>query len=329
MTEAAATFSDRALPARRARREGLFWDAARRMRRNRMAVISLGVLIVLSLTAAFADVMAPYSPSEQFFASATGTTGGDPLVPRSTGKYEAPSAEHVFGTDHLARDIFSRTVIGLRISLSAALFGIVVVTVLGVGIGTVAATGPRFADDVLMRVTDVAYAFPDLLLMILLRSAFGNSIFGVSSVLGVDASTLLLFLAISLTAWPTIARLVRGQLLSIREQEFATAAVCIGASPRRLAFRHLLPNALSSVIVEVTFLVPRLIFAEAALSFIGIGIAPPTPSLGILISDHFRFVLISWTALAIPCAVLGTLFLSFQFLGDGLRDALDPRARQA
>ena len=326
MSEAVLTSEQSLIIAQKERRKGLFWDAFRRMRKNRAAIVSLVALVVLGLAAIFADVIVPYSPSEQFFEAASGANL-NPLDPRATGKYEPPSAEHIFGTDHLARDIFSRTVVGLRISLSAALFGIIVVTVIGVLVGTLAATGPRFMDDLLMRGTDVAFAFPDLLLMILLRSAFGTTIFGMNSIAGIDSTILLLFLAISLTAWPTIARLVRGQLLSIREQEYATAAIAVGASPARVAFRHLLPNALTPVIVEVTFLVPRLIFAEAALSFIGIGISPPTPSLGILLADHFRFVRISWTALAIPCAVLATLYLSFNFFGDGLRDALDPRTR--
>ncbi len=326
MSEAALSAEQSLIGNRRELRQGLFWDAFRRMRKNRAAVVSLVALIVLSLSAVFADVIAPYPAAKQFFETAN-AANLNPLDARATGKYEPPTSEHIFGTDHLARDIFSRTVIGLRISLSAALFGIVVVTVIGILVGTLAATGPRFMDDLLMRGTDIAFAFPDLLLMILLRSAFGTTIFGMDAIAGVDSTILLLFLAISLTAWPTIARLVRGQLLSIREQEYAVAARAIGASPGRVAFRHLLPNALTPVIVEVTFLVPRLIFAEAALSFIGIGIAPPTPSLGILLADHFRFVRISWTALAIPCAVLATLYLSFNFFGDGLRDALDPRSR--
>src|SRR5690606_36533206 len=138
----------------------------------------------------------------------------------SNGKFEGPSASHWFGTDELARDIFSRTLIGLRISLGAAFFAIIVVTSLGILVGMLSASGPRWFDDLMMRATDIAYAFPDLLLIILLRAAFGNSLFGFRSVAGMDVSILLLFLAISLTAWPTMARLVRGQLLSLREMEF-------------------------------------------------------------------------------------------------------------
>jgi len=307
-------------------RSGFFWDAFRRMRRNRAAVVSMVVIASLVFVAAFADVIAPYSPAEQFLTTTGGIT--DPLAPRSTGKFERPSPEHVFGTDQLARDVFSRTVVGLRISLSAAFFAIIVVSVIGVLVGTVAASGPRIVDDVLMRVTDITFSFPDLLFIVLLRAAFGASIFGFTHILGIQASLLLLFLAIALTAWPTMARLIRGQLLSIRELEYTVAAQAIGASRTRVALRHWLPNAMGPAIVEATFLAPRAIFAEAALSFIGIGVSPPTPSLGVLISEHFSWLSINWTGVAFPTLVLALLFLAFQFFGDGLRDAFDPRARR-
>ena len=222
-------------------------------------------------------------------------------------------------------DIFSRMVVGLRISLAAAAVAVVVVTVLGVGIGTLAVAGPRWMDGLLMRVTDLAFAFPDLLLIILLRAALDGVTRGRS--VPPEVPLLLLFFAISVTAWPTMARLVRGQLLAIRATEYSAAAVALGATPGRLAWRHWLPNSLGPIVVEATFLVPRVVFAEAALSFIGIGAVPPTPSLGILIAEHFEFVRVQWTALAFPTAALAVLFLAFQVLGDGLRDALDPRTR--
>jgi oligopeptide transport system permease protein len=305
-------------------RNGPFWESFRRLRQNRAAIISLTAIALLAIVAVFAEAIAPYDPTEQFLDSGS-SSEVNPLAARSTGKFETPSLDHFFGTDQLARDIFSRSVVGLRISLSAALFAVVVVTLVGVAIGTLAATGPRLVDDVLMRLTDVAFAFPDLLLLILLRSALGDSLFGRSSVLGIDATVLVLFFAISVTAWPVMARLVRGQILSIRETDYVEAARSVGAGPWRVATRHMLPNAMSPVIVNATFLVPRVIAAEATLSFIGIGVTPPTPSLGLMISDHFSFVGITWTGLAIPCAVLVLLFLAFQYFGDGLRDALDPR----
>jgi len=307
---------------------GFYSEAWVRLKAHRAAFISLIVIAVLVFVAIFAELIAPYDTAEQFLSEATGAATIDPLAERDTGKYETPTAEHIFGTDQLARDIFSRTIVGLRISLSAAVFAIVVVTILGVLVGTLAAAGPSIADRLLMRVTDVAYAFPDLLLIILLRSAFGTEIFGFQTILGLEANVVLLFLAISLTAWPTMARLVRGQLLSIRETEYTTAAIALGASKTRIAVRHWLPNAMGPVIVEATFLIPRAIFAEAALSFIGVGVSPPTPSLGLLINEHFRFVGITWSGLMFPTVLLAMLFIAFSFFGDGLRDALDPRSKR-
>jgi oligopeptide transport system permease protein len=304
---------------------GFVGEAWRRFRRNRAAFASLLIVATMVFVAVFAEVIATHDPAAQDLTPPSTTAVIDPLVARDTGKYEGPSAQHLFGTDDLARDIFSRTVFGLRMSISAAFFAIVVVTLIGVVVGTVAAAGPGLVDRLLMRLTDVAYAFPDLLLIILLRSAFGNELFGAKSVFGITADLLLLFLAISLTAWPTMARLVRAQLLSIRETEYTQAAIALGASPTRIAVRHWLPNAMGPVIVEATFLVPRVIFAEAALSFIGVGAS--APSLGSLISNHFGFVGITWTGLFFPTALLAVLFVAFSFLGDGIRDALDPRSK--
>lgn len=325
-----ATAAETLTPTARARSEprGFYGEAWIRLKAHRAAYVSMWVIVALIFVAIFAELIAPYDTSEQFLSEATGATTIDPLAQRDTGKYETPSTEHFFGTDQLARDIFSRTVVGLRISLSAAVFAIIVVTVIGILVGMTAAAGPSIVDRLLMRVTDVAYAFPDLLLIILLRSAFGTEIFGFQSILGLEANVVLLFLAISLTAWPTMARLVRGQLLSIRETEYTTAAIALGASKTRIAVRHWLPNAMGPVIVEATFLVPRAIFAEAALSFIGVGVSPPTPSLGLLINEHFRFVGITWSGLLFPTTLLAVLFIAFSFFGDGLRDALDPRSKR-
>ena len=311
------------------RRTGYVWDVLRRLRRNRAATVSGIFILLLILVAVLADVIATHDVSESFFAPIAEDASDDPLAARETGKFATPTWDHLFGTDQLARDIFSRTVTGLRISMGAAFFAVVVVSVIGVAVGTLAVSGPTWVDSLLMRVTDIAYAFPDLLLIILLSAAFGGSIFGLGSILGISSQILLLFFAIAITAWPTTARLVRGQLLSIREMEYTTAARSIGASPLRVATRHMIPNAMGPVIVEATFLVPRAIIAEATLSFIGLGVRPPTPSLGLLINDHFSFVGVQWVALLIPTLILATLFLAFQFFGDGLRDAMDPRTEKA
>ena len=308
-----------------ARRGGIWRASWRRFTRHRAALISAVVLLVLVGAALGANVLATHDPTTQYLVSSA-EIPLDPLAPRETGKFEPPSAEHWLGTDQLARDIYSRTLFGLRISLAAALFAVVVVTVVGVGVGAVAASGAGWVDGTLMRATDLAYAFPDLLLVILLREALGDQIFGRASILGVSSSVLLLFFAISITAWPTMARLVRAQMLVLRGEEFSLATESLGASRRRLVTRHWLPGVAAPVIVEATFLVPRAIFAEATVSFIGIGVAAPQPSLGALIADHFGFVTVQWTALAVPITLLIVLFLAFQFLGDGLRQALDPRS---
>lgn len=306
---------------------GVRRSAWRRFRAHRGALVSAVVLLLFVVIAAGADVLAPHDPTTQFLESSADVPA-DPLAPRDTGKFEAPTAEHWFGTDQLARDIFSRMLHGLRISLAAALFAAVVVTTLGVTIGAASASGPGWLDMLLMRATDVAYAFPDLLLIILLRAALGNEIFGHTSILGVSSSVILLFVAISVTAWPTMARLVRAQFLVLRGMEFSAAAEALGATRWRMATRHWLPGAAAPVIIEATFLVPRAIFAEATVSFIGIGVAAPTPSLGTMIADHFGFVTVQWTALAIPIAALAVLFLAFQISGEGLRQALDPRSQK-
>lgn len=304
-------------------------EAGTTLRRHRGMFVAAAMLVALTVVAIFADAIAPYDPQQQHLRVAEGagaTTLFDPMAERDSGKFGAPSRDHLLGTDELARDIFSRMLAGLRISLAAAVFALVMVVVIGVSVGAGAAAGPRWVDELLMRATDVAYAFPDLLLIILLRAALGNEIFGMSRIAGVDTGVWLLFLAISLTAWPTMARLVRARMLVLREQEFSIAASALGATRRRLVFQHWLPNLGGAVIVEATFVVPRAIFAEAALSFIGIGVTPPTPSLGVLIASHFTFIGVQWTALAFPVALLVLIFLAFQVVGDGLRDALDPRS---
>lgn len=186
---------------------------------------ALALIAALALVAVFAEAVAPYDSVRQFLEAAPASrTTLNPLAPRERGKFEAPSRAHVLGTDQLARDIFSRMVIGLRISLAAAAISVVVVTALGVGIGTLAVAGPRRLDGVLMRLTDLAFAFafPDLLLVILLRAALDGLLRGRN--VPPEAPLLLLFFAISITAWPTMARLVRGQLLAIRVTEYSVAA---------------------------------------------------------------------------------------------------------
>ncbi|MDZ4277922.1 MAG: ABC transporter permease [Dehalococcoidia bacterium] len=280
-----------------ARREGRRHDAARRLLRNRAAVIGLIVIGVFGLMALAAPLVDRYDPAEQHLDDAL----------------EGPSASFWLGTDQLGRDQYSRLVHGARVSLAVGLLTQTIAVGLGVSVGLAAGMGGRRADALLMRLTDVAYAFPDLLMIILLVSIFGSSV-------------TMLVLAIGLVSWTTIARLVRGQVLSLREEEFVLAARALGASDWRIAWRHLLPNVMSPVIVAATFGVPAAMFAEAALAFIGLGLPPPAASWGRLVTDSFDTIRVAPHLAVTSCLAVALTMMSFSFLGDGLRDALDPRA---
>ena len=191
----------------------------------------------------------------------------------------------------------------------------IIVIAIGLPIGAIAGYRGGRVDNILMRFVDVMYAFPDILLIILLRSIFGGSIF-------------MIFLAIGLVAWVNIARLVRGQVLSLKEREYVNAARSMGGDAGYITQHHLLPNSLGPVIVAVTFNIPRAIFTEAALSYIGIGVKPPTPSWGAMIRDGYDVIFAAPHLVLVPAIAIALLMLAFTFLGDGLRDALDPRLRR-
>jgi oligopeptide transport system permease protein len=199
--------------------------------------------------------------------------------------------------------------------LAVGLFAQAIVLAIGLPVGAFSAWVGGRVDNIIMRLVDVMYAFPDILLIILLRAILGGTIY-------------MMFLAIGLVAWVNVARLSRGQILSLKQQDFVTAARAMGASGRYITLRHLLPNSLGPIIVAVTFNVPRAIFAEAALSYIGIGINPPTPSWGNMIRDGYDVIFAAPYLMIFPAIAIGILMLAFTFLGDGLRDALDPRLRR-
>ena len=285
-------------PAELVRTRGLWTDAFRRLRRNRLALAGL-IAVVCIAVVAFLPGIRRYDPYDD--------QDREHL-------YSGPTAAHWLGTDNLGRDTWSRVVTGTRISLEVGVFTQLVVLVIGLTIGSVAALGGRLLDNLMMRFTDIAYAFPDLLLIILLQSVFGRGLWQV-------------ILAISLVAWTTVARIVRGQMLSLRERDFVLAARALGASQPHIVGRHLLPNTLGPVIVAITFGIPTAIFAEAVLTFIGLGLKLPTASLGRLVADGRDLVERNAWIVAAPAAVISLLMLSFTFIGDGLRDALDPRTR--
>ncbi|MBI2846756.1 MAG: ABC transporter permease [Chloroflexi bacterium] len=275
----------------------IWGDALIRLRRNRLAVVGVTFILLLALGAMLVPYVSPYPWDRQNYNIIL----------------QNPSWAHPFGTDNLGRDVITRLLYGARTSLQVGIFTQIIVVLVGIPIGAIAAAAGGRMDNIIMRFVDVMYAFPDLLLIILVRAILGPSIY-------------MLFLAIGLVAWVNVARLVRGQILSLKQRDFITAARAMGASGPYITLRHLLPNSIGPVIVVLTFNVPRAIFAEAALSYIGIG--ANTPSWGTMIRDGYEVIFAAPHLVAFPALAVGILMLSFTFLGDGLRDALDPRLRR-
>jgi len=279
------------------RYRSLWGDAAVRFSRNRIAMLGLVIIVLLALAALLAPLIDRHDPTFQDYESIG----------------QSPNQEHWLGTDSLGRDQWSRLLHGARVSLSVGLLTQAVALTIGISVGMAAGLGGRMTDNLVMRGTDVAYAFPDLLMLILLLSVLGSNF-------------VMIFLAIGLVSWPTLARLVRGQVLSLNEREFVLAARAIGASRLRIAFTHLLPNVLGPVIVTSVFGIPFAIFAEAALAYIGLGLAPPAASWGRLVADGYGAVRSYPHLVLFPALAIAVTMVSFTFIGDGLRDALDPRA---
>lgn len=294
------------------RERGLWSDAFRRLIRNRlalMALVLLGSIAILAIAGNYVSSVQRYEPEFQDYS-----------VVRAD-----PSGDHFFGTDNLGRDNWARVLQGLLISLEVG-FGVqIFVLTIGLFVGGAAALGGRLMDNLMMRLTDIAYAFPDLLAIIMLRSALQGR--DLPLIGGRTQDIFLMILAIGFVAWVTIARLVRGQMLSLKERDFVTAARAMGATPVQIVYKHMLPNTLGPVIVAIVFGIPLAIFAEATLGFIGIGLERPTASLGVLISEGYRYIQSHVWMVVFPAGTLAVLMMCFTFLGDGLRDALDPRGR--
>jgi len=276
----------------------LWQDAWRRLLRNRLAVVGGLVIVALGLLAIAADAIAPYHYAKANFLHT----------------YEFPNRDFPLGTDSLGRDMLSRIIYGARVSMLVGLVAQLIVVSLGVPIGAVSGYYGGKVDLVIMRCVDVMYAFPRLLFVILLMSMLG-------------AGLLNIFIAIGLTGWVSIARLTRAQILALKAQEFSEGARAAGASGLRVLGKHLLPNALSPIIVAVTFGIPEAIFTEAALSFIGVGINPPTASWGQMVGEYQQYMLSYWYLCVFPSVAIALTMLSFTFVGDGVRDALDPKLR--
>lgn len=292
---------------------GLWRDAFGRLVKNRLAILGLILVMLLLLAGIFGPILAPWPYQIQDLA-AVQANGNQPLPPLSP--------NHILGTDQLGRDLLSRLLDGARISVSVAFVVQIVILVIGVPVGALAGWFGGRLDNFLMRLTDVIYAFPDLLFIILLSVAFRETVFGKA----LDG-LLLVFVAIGITSWVTVARLVRGQLLSLKETEFVEAARAIGVSDRRIVTRHLLPNGMGPVIVAITLGIPGAILAEATLAYIGVGVQPPRASWGSLIAEGQKYVRSEPHLVVFPAICIALALIGFTFLGDGLRDALDPKLK--
>jgi ABC-type dipeptide/oligopeptide/nickel transport system permease subunit len=293
----------------------LFW---RRLRRDRLALVALGFLAFLVLVAVLAPVIVDLSGSRP--PNETGKRFLDPAFGTPTG----PSGENLFGVDDLGRDVFSRVLHGARVSLLVALLATAIAVLIGTVVGMLAGYYRGWVDTLLSRLVDVLLAFPILMLGLGVAAAcsLGNGCFGglIEPGLGV------VVFVIAFVNWTIIARIVRGQVLSLRESEFVEAARAVGASDLRIMVREILPNLAAPVIVYTTLLIPQNILLEAALSFLGVGVQPPDPSWGKMIADASEVFDTAWWYMVFPGAALVLTVLSFNILGDGLRDALSPRS---
>jgi oligopeptide transport system permease protein len=283
---------------------GLWQDAWHRFRRNRLAVLGAAVVVFLVLVAFlspllvhFGIIINPTTQQVEHIEVGPGQSG------------------HLLGTDELGRDTLSRLMYGSRISLSVGILVQGIILPIGLAIGLAAGYFGGRIDNLLMRFTDIWYAFPDLIFVLVLVSVFGPNLLSI-------------FGAIALVGWVGLARLVRGQVLAIKEKEYIEAARSSGSAPIKLILKHLLPNALGPIIVTVVFGIPSAIFLEAILSFLGVGIQPPTPTWGQMVFDGYEAIYANPTSVVFPALAIGFTLLAFSFVGDGLRDGLDPRMKR-
>jgi peptide/nickel transport system permease protein len=271
----------------------LFW---RRFRKETTAVVGLAIIILFASLALLAPLVSPY----------------DPLTQNISHSLAAPGAAHWFGADKLGRDILSRIMYGARISLLSGVSVILVAGLFGSFVGLIAGYNRGWMDEVLMRGTDIFFAFPSLILAMAIAGALGPSLQNA-------------LIAVAVVTWPVYARLVRGQVLSLREREFVQAARSVGATDSLIIRRHLLPNTLSPLLVQASFDMGGIILAVAGLSFIGFGAQPPIPEWGVMISEGRNYITTHWWLTFFPAIAMLFAVAGFNLVGDGLRDVLDPR----
>ncbi len=320
---------------------GPWLDAWRRLLRNRAALVGLIVILLNIIMAVGAPQIAPHDPYRQdYLALNSAPKWVIDVFPKmkpvgEPGGYVRINDEYPLGTDNLGRDLLSRIIYGARVSLLVAFIGPFFSLLVGTAVGMIAGYAGGQVDNLIMRAVDIMYAFPTLLLVILLmvffRASFNQGDVGsiTHRLNRIDAATgglLFIFIGIGLTSWMDTARLARGQVLSIRQKEYIEAAVSIGSNNRSILLRHVLPNILGPIVVAESLAIPRYISFEAFLSFIGLGVNPPTASWGSLIADGSNSIISYPNQAIFPALALFLVMFAFNFLGDGLRDALDPRA---
>ncbi len=297
-----------------------YWqDASRRLKRNKVAMASIVVILLVFVFAFIGPMLMPYSYEQQIREDVD----------------LAPNARHWMGTDGLGRDLMVRVMIGTRISLLVGLIATFIILIIGSIYGSIAGLMGGWVDNIMMRFVEILYSVPDILIVILLSVTLKDPLTqlfesgGVlSGLAGIGPGLISIFLTFALLYWVGMARMVRGQVMQIKEQEFVTAARALGASNRRIIIRHLIPNSIGPIIVTATFQIPSAIFVESFLSFIGLGVSAPMASLGSLASDAMNGVYTYPYRLLFPALIIALIILAFNQLGDGLRDALDPKMKK-
>jgi oligopeptide transport system permease protein len=296
--ETSMSIANPAVPVSLRKHRTLLQDAVRRFFRNRLAILGLVIVVFFLFLAIFADLLAPYPYDKADFTSVRLLPGVNPKYP--------------LGTDEIGRDYLSRLIYGARTSMTVGITIQLIALLIGVPMGGLAGYLGGTVDFAVSRIIDVMTAFPGLIFSILVISLFGGGMW-------------MVIFALSITSWIGIARLTRAQILSLREKEYVEAARCLGVTQRGIIFRHLVPNSLSPLLVAVSFGIPAAIFGEAGLSFLGIGINDPIASWGKMVGVSGAYVRVSWHMALFPTLAIALAMLGFSFLGDGLRDALDPK----